>query len=413
MGRTVLDGGGHGSSGRDPRGAPSVQWPPRPGGSAPRGRRGGGGDPPGVSGLATFFKFIIIVAAVVLIAGTGLFAYTIFSGVRSIPDLVRGSLGQLDTAVSDDSRPVVYTVRPGMSAIEIGEELYEKGLIRSPLTFRTLVEARGVGSRIESGDYRVSPSMTTGEIVTVLSRGASRSGVTVTIPEGWRAEQAAQKVEALNIARADEVLTLVRGGAGAGLPLAEPLPAGATLEGYLFPETYEVAKDATARALVEMMARQFDKAVTPKLRQQVQARGLTLHQAVTLASIVEREAAIPAEQPIIASVYLNRLRRNMPLQADPTVQFAVASANLAEALGFGYWKHELSRTDLQLPSPYNTYVQRGLPPGPICSPGLAALEAVASPDETEYLFFVAKGDGSHVFAKTDTEHAANVERYRR
>ena len=183
--------------------------------------------------------------------------------------------------------------------------------------------------------------------------------MTVTIPEGWRAEQAAQKVEASSIARADEVLGLVRGGAGAGLPLAEPLPAGATLEGYLFPETYEVAKGATARTLVEMMARQFDKAVTPKLRQQVSARGLTLHQAVTLASIVEREAAIPAEQPIIASVYLNRLRRDMPLQADPTVQFAVASANLAEALGFGYWKHELSRTDLQVPSPYNTYVQRG------------------------------------------------------
>ncbi|MDF2748544.1 MAG: mltG, partial [Propionibacteriaceae bacterium] len=289
--------------------------------------------------------------------------------------MVRGGLGQLDTPVSDDSRPVVFTVNPGMSAIEIGDELYAKGLIRSPLTFRTLVEARGVGSKIESGDYQVSPSMTTGEIVAVLSRGASRTGISVTIPEGWRAEQAAQKVEALSIARADEVLTLVRGGAGVGLVFAEPLPDGATLEGYLFPETYEVAKDATARTLVEMMARQFDKAVTPKLRQQLNARGLSLHQAVTLASIVEREAAITAEQPIIASVYLNRLKRDMPLQADPTVQFAVASANLVEAFGFGYWKHELTRVDLQLPSPYNTYVQRGLPPGPICSPGLSALEA--------------------------------------
>lgn len=413
MGRTVLDGGGQGPPGREPQ---AVRWPPRPGGSAggaPRGRRGGGGDPPGVSGLATFFKLVISLVAIALIAGAGLFAYGTLSGLGSVPDLVRGSLGQLDTPVSDDSRPVVYTVRPGMSAIEIGDDLYAKGLIRSPLTFRTLVEARNVGSRIEAGDYQVSPSMTTGEIVTVLSRGASRSGVTVTIPEGWRAEQAAQKVEALSIARADEILDLVRGGAGLGLPLAEPLPAGATLEGYLFPETYEVAKDATARTLVEMMARQFDKAVTPKLRQQIQARGLTLHQAVTLASIVEREAAIPAEQPVIASVYLNRLKRDMPLQADPTVQFAVASANLAEAFGFGYWKNELSRADLQLVSPYNTYVQRGLPPGPICSPGLAALEAVANPADTGYLFFVAKGDGSHAFATTDTEHAANVERYRR
>jgi UPF0755 protein len=334
-------------------------------------------------------------------------------GIGSVPDLVRGGLGQLDTPVSDDSRPVVFTVRPGLSAIEIGDDLHAKGLIRSPLTFRTLVEARGVGGRIESGDYQLSPSMTTGEIVNVLSRGASRSGITVTIPEGWRAEQAAQKVEALSIARADEVLSLVRGGEGTGLALAEPLPNGATLEGYLFPETYEVAKDATARTLVAMMARQFDKAVTPKLRQQFSARGLTLHQAVTLASIVEREAAMPAEQPVIASVYLNRLQRDMPLQADPTVQFAVASANLVEALGFGFWKHDLTRADLQLRSPYNTYVQRGLPPGPICSPGLAALEAVANPAETGYLYFVAKGDGSHVFATSDAEHAANVERYRR
>ena len=181
----------------------------------------------------------------------------------------------------------------------------------------------------------------------------------------------------------------------------------------LFPETYEVAKGASARTLMEMMARQFDKAVTPKLRQQIQARGLTLHQGLTLASIVEREAAIPAEQPVIASVYLNRLRRDMPLQADPTVQFAVANADLTQAAGFGYWKRELTRDDLRSTSPYNTYVQRGLPPGPICSPGLAALEAVANPAQTEYLFFVAKGDGGHVFAKTDTEHAANVERYRR
>jgi len=336
-----------------------------------------------------------------------------FGGLSSVPSMVRGGLGQLDTAVSDDPRKVTFTVKPGQSAIQVGEELHQLGLIRSPLTFRTIVESRGVGAKIESGDYELSPSMTTGEVVAVLSKGASRSGIIVTIPEGWRAEQAAQKVEATGIGRADDVLGLIRAGAHAGLPLTEPPPPGTSLEGYLFPETYEVAKGATPRTLIEMMTRQFDKAVSPRLRQQAAGRGLTLHQAVTLASIVEREAAIPAEQPIIASVYLNRLKQNMPLQADPTVQFAVANANLAEAVGFGYWKRELSGTDLRSLSPYNTYVQRGLPPGPICSPGLSALEAVANPAETEFLFFVAKGDGTHVFAKTDTEHAANVNRYQR
>lgn len=305
---------------------------------------------------------------------------------------------------------MTFTVQPGQSAAQIGEELQARGLIRSALTFRTIVETRGVSAKIEAGDYQLSPSMTTSEVVTVLSRGASQSGIRVTIPEGWRAEQAAQKIEAVGIAPADTILDLVR--SGAGLPLAEPPPPGQSLEGYLFPETYEVPQGASPRALLEMMTRQFDKAVTPKLRQQYAARGLTLHQAVTLASIVEREAAIPAEQPLIASVYLNRLARDIPLQADPTVQFAVASAHLAEALGFGFWKHELTLDDLRLASPYNTYVARGLPPGPICSPGLAALEAVANPADTDYLYFVARGDGSHVFARTDQEHAANVERYR-
>jgi UPF0755 protein len=334
-------------------------------------------------------------------------------GLGDLPGLVRGGISQLDTPVSDDSRLVTFTVQPGQSAIDIGEGLHAAGLIRSPLTFRAAVESRGVGANIESGDYQISPSMTTGEIVAVLSKGASRSGILVTIPEGWRAEQAAQKAESLGVGRADEVLALVRAGAAAGLPLSEQPPAGASLEGYLFPETYEIAKGASPRALVEMMARQFDKAVTPALRQRLQNQGLSLHQGITLASIVEREAAIAAEQPIIASVYLNRIKRNMPLQADPTVQFAVANSNLIEAVGFGFWKRDLTLEDLRNQSPYNTYVQRGLPPGPICSPGLSALEAVANPADTEYLFFVAKGDGSHVFAKTDTEHAANVDRYQR
>ena len=345
-----------------------------------------------------------------LIGAVGLFVYASFG---DLPLLARGGIERFDTPVSDDSTPVTFTVKPGQSAASIGDDLQARGLIRSPLTFRTLVEARGVGDKIEAGDYRLSPSMTTGEVVTVLSRGATRSGVVVTIPEGWRAEQSAQKVEELGIGRADDVLGLVRGGANSGISLVEPPPAGASLEGYLFPETYEIAKDAPPRTLIEMMGRQFDKTVTPKLRQQFAEHHLTLHQAVTLASIVEREAAISAEQPIIASVYLNRLQRNMPLQADPTVQFAVATVNIGEAMTTGFWKRDLTRDDLKLASPYNTYVQPGLPPGPICSPGLAALEAVANPADTEYLYFVAKGDGSHVFAKTDVEHAANVERYRR
>ena len=320
-------------------------------------------------------------------------------------------VGNLDAPAGDDAQPQTFIVRPGQAAADIGKELHDRGLIKSPLMFRAQVEARGVGAKIEAGEYRVSPAMTTSEIIAVLSRGATRTGIQLTIPEGWRAEQVAQKVESLGIGRADEFLMLVR--SGAGVRLAEPLPAGQSLEGYLFPNTYELKKESDARAIIDLMTRDFERQFSAQLRAKVAAQGLTVHQAVTLASIVEREAVRPAEQPTIASVYLNRLKINMPLQADPTVQFAVATANLAEALGFGYWKRDLTRDDLRLPSPYNTYAQRGLPPGPICSPGLGALEAVANPASTEYLFFVAKGDGTHVFTKSDVEHAANVERYQR
>ena len=368
------------------------------------------------------------VVAIGLVVGVGVGVYGVLG---DLPGTIRGVAARWDTPVSDDQTRRTFVVRPGQSAAEIGEELHGQGLIRSPFIFRMLVEGRGVGERIESGEYQLSPSMTTNEIVTVLARGAAQRGITLTIPEGWRAEQAAQKVEALGLGTAGEFMAVVRAGP-AGLPrptaspgpgasgggatpangprLADLVPAGQSLEGYLFPDTYEVAKDADVRMLVEMMTRQFERKFTPLLPRAASS-GLSAHQLVTLASIVERVAARPAEQPVIASVYLNRLKAGMPLQADPTVQFAVANANPGEALGFGFWKQELTAADLRINSPYNTYVNRGLPPGPICSPGAAAIEAVVNPAQTDYYYFVARGDGSHAFARTEPEHRANVERH--
>jgi len=154
----------------------------------------------------------------------------------------------------------------------------------------------------------------------------------------------------------------------------------------------------------------FDTQVTPELRQAMQASDLTLHEAVTLASIVEREAVRPEERPLIAGVFLNRLRLGMSLGADPTVQYALAS-DPASVERFGFWKQGLTTEDLQVDSAYNTYVNGGLPPGPIANPGLASLEAVAHPAQTSYLYFVARQDGSHVFAETLEEHLRNVEEY--
>ncbi len=350
-----------------------------------------------------------------------------YSVLGDLPAVLRGVAERWDAPVGADQTRQTFVVRPGQSAAEIGEELAGRGLIRSPLVFRMLVESRGVGSRIESGEYQLSPSMTTNEVVTVLSRGAVQRGLTLTIPEGWRAEQAAQKVEALGLGTAGEFMALVRAGpAGLAAPaasdgsapvsgprLATVIPTGQSLEGYLFPDTYEIDKQADMRTVVDTMTRQFERRFTPQFRERAAKSGLSIHEVVTLASIVEREAARPAEQPTIASVYLNRLKIDMPLQADPTVQFAVAQANLGEAVGFGFWKSELTAADLRLDSPYNTYVRRGLPPGPICSPGADAVEAVIQPAETEYYYFVARGDGSHAFARTEPEHQANVEHHQR
>jgi UPF0755 protein len=188
-------------------------------------------------------------------------------------------------------------------------------------------------------------------------------------------------------------------------------PAPGSLEGYLFPETYEVPQKVPGTQVVDLMIRMFNQRVGQQLRSNSELN-LSPHQLLTVASIVEREAQQPSERPLIASVYLNRLARQLPLQADPTVQYAVASRDGPLAASYGYWKQDLTEADLALDSPYNTYVHAGLPPAPICNPGEASIRAVLQPAQTDYLYFVAREDGSglHLFARTLDEHNANVAR---
>jgi UPF0755 protein len=188
-------------------------------------------------------------------------------------------------------------------------------------------------------------------------------------------------------------------------------PAGANLEGYLFPDTYFFGRTTTVEDAVKQMLENFDRKFSEELRQEAANLGLGVHTVLTLASIVEREAQVPEERPIIAGVFLRRLRLGIPLEADPTVQYAVGSDPESVAK-YGYWKKELTQADLEVDSPYNTYRRMGLPPGPIANPGLDSIVAVVRPAETNYLYFVAKPDGSHAFAETLEEHLRNVEMYR-
>ncbi|MGD2050736.1 MAG: endolytic transglycosylase MltG, partial [Chloroflexota bacterium] len=214
---------------------------------------------------------------------------------------------------------------------------------------------------------------------------------------------------------ADEFEVLVSGGNGldlSGYDFLSSLPENATLEGFLFPDTYRLPVDATAPQLIYMMLDNFNLRVTPAMRQSFGIQGLSVYDAVILASIVQREAVVADERPLMVGVFLNRLNAGMPLQADPTVQYALG---YLEDVGT-WWKSPLSAEDLKIDTPYNTYLYPGLPPGPIANPGLTALEAVSSPERSDFLFFVAdctsENPGLHVFSRTFEEHLSHVNRCR-
>lgn len=313
---------------------------------------------------------------------------------------------RLDAPASAEARRVRVVVREGETAASIAEKLAARGLIRNAEVFRWVTRWRGVDGRFLPGEYELSPHMTSREIMRVLQAGDPTLGQ-VTYPEGWRAAQMADALAARGLIDREAFLAATRR-ADYPLPLAADLPAGVSLEGYLFPDTYQVGQRTSAQELVLSMVGTFERRVGPQWERRRGRTGLALHEAVTLASIVEREAQRPDERPLIAGVFLNRLRAGMPLQADPTVQFALVGPAPAGRPADGYWKSPLSARDLAVDSPYNTYRRRGLPPGPIANPGLAAIEAVLDPAPSDYLYFVATEDGRHRFARTYEEHLKNV-----
>lgn len=305
-----------------------------------------------------------------------------------------------------------FVVEPGESAAQIAERLEQEGLITDASLFRLYIRHRGIDAKLEAGEFELSPGMTMPEIAEALQQARVQE-VVVTIPEGLRAEEIAEILTENDVTDGDAWLALVRGGdpRAAGVPDYDFLrdrPQGASFEGYLFPDTYRFPVRSQPGEILRIFLDNFDARVSPELRQEAASKGLTLHQVLTLASIVEREAVRADERPLIAAVYLNRLAQGMYLNADPTVQYAMGYQPDTGQ----WWKSPVSLEEYSsVISPYNTYLNPGLPPGPICNPGLSAIEAVIRPAETDYLYFVATGDGGHVFARTLEEHEANIRRY--
>ena len=307
---------------------------------------------------------------------------------------------------SDDPTPVVFTVEPGETAGDIALRLKRLGLITDAELFRQLAHYEKADSKLEAGRYELRANMTMEEIIETLQHGRLEE-IAVTVPEGWRAEQIAEMLAQEVGVDDDEFLTLVQG-RHFDYEFLQDRPPEATLEGFLFPDTYLLPVHPTALDIIERMLANFDQRFTAEMRQMAEEQEMSVYQVVTLASIVEREAVVAEERPVIAGVFLNRLEEGMNLDSCPTVQYALG---YQEDTG-QWWKTPLTLGELdRVNSPYNTYLHRGLPPGPICNPGLASIQAVLEPVETDYLYFLAKGDGSHAFAKTFEEHLQNQQKY--
>lgn len=319
---------------------------------------------------------------------------------------------ELDAPASNDPTPVPFTIAPGELPTQVAERLQKLGLIQSAELFINLVKYRKVATKIQAGDYVLNRTMTPNEIVEALQHGLAKM-IPITVRPGWRAEEIADYLATLGLTQfnKDQFLKLVREGKFDYAFLKDrPKNAPPSLEGFLFPETYNVPLDISNELLIDTMLKQFDQSVTTPLRQKAAAAKITLYEAVTLASIVEREAVAANERPIIASVFWNRIKKKMFLQSDSTAQYALGYQPATKQ----WWKSPVTIEELTaVKSPYNTYLNAGLPPGPICSPSLASIVAAIEPAQTDYLFFFSKGDGTHVFAKTYEEHLQNQQKYQR
>jgi UPF0755 protein len=288
----------------------------------------------------------------------------------------------------------VVSLPAGSGVGKLARDLKDAGIIRSSWHFALVSRLRGQANRLKAGEYRFTDAMTTAEILLKVVEGRVDYR-RFTLPEGYSIYQAAELLERKGLMGRDEFVRACR-----EPRLLARLGLGTeSVEGYLFPATYNLSLEERAGQLVSRMVAQFEKSYAA-ISVSAVSRSRTRHEVVTLASMIEKEAVSPAERPLISSVFHNRLRIGMPLQSDPTAVYGVRA--------FG---GTVSKADIQRPSPYNTYLHRGLPPGPIGNPGVDALAAALNPARTQYLYFVARKDGTHHFSRTLEEHNRAVQLY--
>lgn len=295
---------------------------------------------------------------------------------------------------------MMLAVTQGATARQIGAELERRQLIRSAWTFGYLARTYKADALLLPGEYYLSAAMSPSQIIRVLLKGPDVETARVTIPEGFSTEQIIDIFVQKGLGSKQDFTKVVTSDS---FPYAflKGAPSGMhRLEGFLFPDTYFFKIGTSPHQLIDILLQRFNRELSPELTASLQKSQLSFHDWVTLASIVEKEAVKETDRPLIASVFLNRLQKSMKLESCATVQFVLGTP-----------KPILYDKDLQTPSPYNTYLHAGLPPGPIANPGHASLVAVLHPAQSDYLYFLAKPDGYHVFAKTFAEHLQNQKKY--
>ena len=291
--------------------------------------------------------------------------------------IIRGWWSSRLDPISSDKSTKTIIIAKGKSSNEIADQLKKENLIKSPFVFSLFVRQQGLSNKLSAGTFKLSPSMSTPEIIKQLAGQPSEAWVTLI--EGWRIEEMAEKL-------------------GSGF-------LGVAKEGYMFPDTYLFPNDVTVEQIVKIMRDNFDKKYSQDLKAKVKAKGLTEDEGVILASIVEREARSDKVRTEVASILLKRFKIDMGLNADATIQYALGYQSGEKS----WWKRHLTKEDLKIDSPYNTYLYRGLPPAPIANPGLSSLQAVANADpNTLYLYYYHDSKGNSFYGRTLEEHNQNV-----
>lgn len=337
-------------------------------------------------------KVITAVLVLILIAGGA--AFYVWNGIKP---------------VQSSDQAVEFTIEPGMRTAQIAELLEQKGLIKDDFLFKGYLKLKNEGSRFMAGTYEVKPGVTHDELIAMLNNGEvkAKEMMRFTIPEGYTVRQMSETIAKESGLNAQTIVKLADQATGWEASIVQKIPEDAALrhhlEGYLFPSTYELPKDSTEEDVIQVMLGQMEKKLEdiPNWEGLLKERGLTLHELLTVASLVEREVVADKERGLVAGVIYNRLDKDMKLEIDATVQYLLDKP-----------KERLLYKDLEVDSPYNTYRNKGLPPGPISSPSLASIQAALKPEKSDYLFYVTKKDGTqeHLFAKTYKEHLRNIEK---